>query len=132
MDYKKIIEEYKTIKKLSNNCKNKQTEAAKVLDQKIKESLQDKSFTEYSTYFSELFQVWSNMDEIKTDFNITPFDEQALDKKYKEYMATSSFPIYQKTKKEQTNDSSVHTNKRCRPKSSTNTIHWGVCWTHSM
>lgn len=94
MDYKKIIEEYQAIQALCGDCKSSQKENSKKLIRDIKESLKDKSFQEYSQLFSELFDIWLVSTETTPDINIFPFDDQVLDKKYKEYREqTSIFPI---------------------------------------
>ena len=94
MDYKKIIEEHQAIQALCGDCKSLQKEEYQELIRDIKESLQGKSLQEYSEHFSELFDIWLVSTETTTDIDIFPFDDQILDKKYKEYREqTSIFPI---------------------------------------
>ena len=94
MDYKKIIEEHQAIQALCGDCKSLQKEEYQKLIRDIKESLEGKSLQEYSQHFSELFDIWLVTTETTIDIDIFPFDDQILDKKYKEYREqTSIFPI---------------------------------------
>ncbi len=94
MNYKKIIEEYLEIQVKYRDSERSQEHNYRKLTQDIKESLENKSSQEYSQYFSELFDIWLVATEESTNINIFPFDDQVLNKKYKEYKEeTSAFSI---------------------------------------
>ena len=94
MNYKKIIEEYLEIQVKYRDSERSQEHNYRKLTQDIKESLENKSSQEYSQYFSELFDIWLVATEESTNINIFPFDDQVLNKKYKEYKGeTSAFSI---------------------------------------
>ncbi len=103
MSIDKILKDFSQINTQRNKCKKDCDESitglTNELKASIKSSLQNKSRQEYSEYFSQVFDMWATHEETFPNINITPFDEEALDEKYKKYTSVVSNKVKKKSTK---------------------------------
>ena len=94
MNIDKILKDLNQLNAQKDECKKECSESirsqGKGLNATIKNFLQDKSRKEYSEYFSQIFNMWITLEEEYSEINITPFNEESLDERYKEYTT----PVY--------------------------------------